>query len=149
MTIRQMCIHDYDTVKALWEATPGMGLNSYDDSCEGIQRFLQRNPSTNFVAVNEQSQLIGTILCGHDGRRGAIYHTAVLPSWQGQGVGRSLVNAACHALRAEGIYKVKLVAFRTNALGNGFWRSLGWTVRSDLVYYDMTLEPSSKEENPQ
>jgi hypothetical protein len=50
-----------------------MGLNNLDDSPEGIARYLQRNPSTCFAA-EEEGELVGVILSGHDGRRGFIYH---------------------------------------------------------------------------
>ncbi len=53
MHIRSMTIADYDAVYRLWKGTAGMGLRRLDDSPEGIERFLQRNPSTNFVAEEE------------------------------------------------------------------------------------------------
>jgi len=74
--IRPMTIADYDQLHALWLSTPGMGLNDLDDSREGIARFIARNPRTSFVA-EQDGRLIGAIMCGHDGRRGYIYHTCV------------------------------------------------------------------------
>lgn len=74
--IRVMKIEDYPDIYKLWISTPGMGLNNLDDSREGIEKFLRRNPDTCFVAEKEQN-VIGTIICGHDGRRGYVYHTAV------------------------------------------------------------------------
>lgn len=138
MTIRVMHISDYDSVFALWSATAGMGMRSLDDSREGIARFLRRNPSTCFVA--EQDGLpVGVILCGHDGRRGYIYHTAVAESLRGRGIGRALVEAVKSALIREGINKVALVAFAVNEGGNRFWEKLGFTARGDLVYRNLTL----------
>lgn len=69
MTIRQMQINDYEAVYQLWQKTPGMGLNTTDDSREGIAAYLNRNPKTCFVA-EEAGRVIGAILAGHDGRRG-------------------------------------------------------------------------------
>ena len=89
--IRVMTPIDYDAVYQLWRNTPGMGLNSTDDSREGIERYLRRNPTTCFVA-EEDGQLVGVIMAGHDGRRGYIYHTAVLQDYRGRGIGRSLVD---------------------------------------------------------
>lgn len=50
MVIRKMKIDDYDSVYDLWLNTPGMGLNDLDDSRQGIERYLKRNPETCFVA---------------------------------------------------------------------------------------------------
>ena len=50
MNIRIMTANDYDAVYALWMSCTGMGLNTIDDSKEGITKFLIRNPETCFVA---------------------------------------------------------------------------------------------------
>ena len=83
MHIRLMIPADYPQVYALWRSTPGMGLNNLDDSEEGITRYLQRNPTTCFVA-EEAGALIGTVLSGHDGRRAFIYHLAVAAPYRRQ-----------------------------------------------------------------
>ena len=133
MIIRLMEPNDYDSVHALWESTPGMGLNSIDDTRSGIEKFLVRNPSTCFVA-EEDGRIIGSIIAGNDGRRGSIYHTAVRTDRQRQGIGRSLVEHAMAALEREGISKVFLVVFARNSRGNAFWEKLGFTERHDIIY---------------
>lgn len=100
--IRIMTPDDYDDVRACWMSCTGMGLNTIDDSREGIIRYLERNPNTCFVDEQEGT-ITGAILAGHDGRRGYIYHTAVNPAYRHQGIGTALVNAALHALANEGI----------------------------------------------
>ncbi len=125
MEIKLMTIQDYDNVYKLWTNTKGMGMRSLDDSFEGIEKFIKRNPNTNFIAKAE-NKVVGIILCGHDGRRGYIYHTAVNTDYRRGGVGKALVDAALEALRKEGINKVALVAFASNDLGNKFWQSLGF-----------------------
>lgn len=138
MQIRKMQIADYPAIVALWHSCSGMGLNNLDDSREGIARFLERNPDTCFVAEAEQ-QILGAILTGNDGRRGYIYHTAVSPQQQKQGIGTLLVHAALDALRKNGIHKVALVVFAHNAGGNAFWEKQGFTVREDLTYRNLAL----------
>ena len=140
LTIRLMTIEDYDDVCTLWRNTPGMGLNTTDDSREGIERYLRRNPTTSFVALWEDA-IVGVILAGHDGRRGYIYHTAVLPAFRGRGIARQLVEQAMAALEREGIHKAALVVFARNALGNGFWESIGFSTRADLVYRNQNIHP--------
>ena len=137
--IRPMDIAHYDQLRALWLSTPGMGLNDLDDSREGIAKFIARNPRTSFVATENGFDVIGAIMCGHDGRRGYIYHTCVRADMQGKGIGRTLVEAALDALKAEGIHKAALVVFQRNEKGNVFWEKLGFTVREDLTYRNRTL----------
>ncbi len=138
MTIRLMTMEDYDAVYALWLSCQGMGLNDLDDSWEGIQRYLRRNPNTCFVA-DQDGSIAGVILSGHDGRRGFIHHTAVHPECRRQGIAHRLVEAALAALKAEGIHKVALVVFGRNQTGNAFWQQEGFTSREDLVYRNRAL----------
>ena len=133
MEIRKMLIEDYDKVYDLWISTPGMGLNDIDDSREGIEKYLLRNPNTCFVAEKDD-EIIGVILSGHDGRRGYIHHTAVSVLERKQGIGQSLLEYAMEALKAEGINKVALVVFKRNEIGNDFWQRQGFSVRDDLNY---------------
>ena len=138
MTIREMTIEDYDQVYALWMKIKGFGIRSIDDSHEGIERFLRRNPTTSVVAEKD-GKIVGGILCGHDGRRGCFYHVCVDPEYRRHGIGKSMVVFAMEALKKEQINKVSLIAFTKNDIGNAFWNTIGWTKREDLNYYDFTL----------
>jgi ribosomal protein S18 acetylase RimI-like enzyme len=134
-----MTIDDYENVYKLWLNTPGMGLNNIDDSREGVEAYLARNPGTCFAAKLD-GEIVGAILAGHDGRRGYIYHLAVKLSARNQGIGSALVKKALEALKAEGIVKVALVVFSRNEIGNAFWEKLGFTVRDDLNYRNKALK---------
>lgn len=138
MDIRTMTINDYEAVYDLWMSCTGMGLNNLDDSRDGIDRFLKRNPDTCFVAENETG-VIGVIIAGNDGRRGYIYHTAVHPEYRKRGIGKALVEQAMVALKACGINKAALVVFERNDTGNAFWERMGFAVREDLVYRNRAL----------
>lgn len=138
LRIRKMIPADYIGAYALWLSCKGMGLNNPDDSEDGICRYLERNPDTCFVA-EEDSEIVGTILSGHDGRRGYIYHTAVAPARQRQGIGEKLVETALTALRSVGIKKAALVVFTRNEAGNVFWERMGFTAREDLTYRNKAL----------
>lgn len=142
-TIRLMTIDDYEKVYDLWINTPGMGINSIDDSREGIERYLKRNPTTSFVAESDGA-IVGVIMAGHDGRRGYIYHTAVLPAYRNQGIAGRLVDSVMAALDKEGINKAALVAFKNNEAGNKFWEKRGFTVRDDLVYRNKIIHDSDR-----
>ncbi|MCI8581636.1 MAG: GNAT family N-acetyltransferase [Dorea sp.] len=136
--IRIMTMKDYNEVYALWKKIRGFGIRSIDDSREGVERFLKRNPTTSVVAV-EDDRIVGSILCGHDGRRGCFYHVCVDAEYRRQGIGKSMVVASMEALKEEHINKVCLIAFTRNDVGNAFWNTIGWTRRLDLNYYDFTL----------
>ena len=136
--IRAMQSQDYDEVKALWMTIKGFGIRSVDDSREGVERFLRRNPTTSVVAI-EDGKIVGSILCGHDGRRGCLYHVCVHKDYRRRGIGKAMVVRAMQELKKEQINKVSLIAFTKNDIGNAFWNCIGWTKREDLNYYDFTL----------
>ncbi len=142
VSLRTMTPEDYPQVYALWQSIHGFALRSVDDSREGIERFLRRNPSTSVVAVSAGS-IVGSILCGHDGRRAGLYHVCVREDFRRRGIGKAMVDFCLEALKAERISKVTLVAFTRNGTGNTFWQGLGWTARPDLNTYDYTLVPDN------
>lgn len=140
--IRIMTTKDYEGVRSLWMKIKGFGIRSIDDSREGVERFLRRNPTTSVVAV-EDGKIVGSILCGHDGRRGCLYHVCVDEAYRMRGIGKAMVVMAMEALKEEGINKVSLIAFTQNDIGNAFWKEIGWTKREDLNYYDFTLNEAN------
>lgn len=140
--IRVMKTEDYEEVRNLWMTISGFGIRSVDDSKEGVEMFLKRNPTTSVVAV-EDGKIVGAILCGHDGRRGCLYHVCVAEGYRMRGIGKEMVVFCMNALKAEHINKVSLIAFTENDIGNAFWRKIGWTKREDLNYYDFTLNEAN------
>ena len=136
--IRPMTIEDYDGVFALWNSIKGFTIRSLDDSREGVEVFLKRNPGISVVAVAE-GKIVGAILCGHDGRRGCLYHVCVHADYRRHGIGKAMVVHCMEELEKEHINKVSLIAFTKNDIGNAFWNSMHWTKREDLNYYDFTL----------
>ena len=138
MKIRVMEISDYEKVYALWMSCKNMGFNNLDDSKEGIEKFLKRNPDTSFVAV-EDDAVVGIVLAGHDGRRGYVYHMSVAENYRKQGIGTQLMSHCEDALKREGINKAALLVFNRNEAGNAFWEKQGFTVREDVAYRNKAL----------
>lgn len=136
--IRAMKAEDYENVYKLWMKIRGFGIRTVDDSKTGVIKFLQRNPDMSVVCEKDK-KIVGAILCGHDGRRGCLYHVCVDPDYRLRGIGKEMVVFAMEALHKEGINKVSLIAFTENDVGNAFWKEIGWTKREDLNYYDFTL----------
>lgn len=91
MTVRLLTISDYDDIYSLWLSCSGMGLNDIDDSSQGVERFLKRNPETCFVSVENdadgESVITGVIMAGNDGRRDISITPQSVPN---TGIGESL-----------------------------------------------------------
>ena len=130
ITVAEFTIDAYEQVYSLWETCEGIGLSSAD-SRPRIQIYLERNPGLSLMA-HDGPTVVGTILCGHDGRRGYIHHLAVQSAYRRQGIGRLLVDKSLAALQSCGIQKCHLFIFHDNASGIEFWERIGWTYRQDI-----------------
>ena len=136
-SFREMNINDYDCILTLWQRTPGLGLSN-EDSGEGIRYFLERNPGLCFVC-HEDERLIGTILCGHDARRGYIYHLAVDEISRKRGLGRQLTQMSLDALYRQGIAKCHLFVYRDNKDAELFYGRMGWQKRITLDIFSKDI----------
>ena len=140
--IRKVTIEDYDQLLALWNSTEQSrrALNPVDDSREGIERYLKRNPDTCFAAVSD-GKIIGVILTGHDGRRAIIHHMCVHPDHRRMGIAGRLVKEAEQALKKEGIQKIFGLVFKDNDTATAVWESQGYSLRTNLNYRNKSLNP--------
>ena len=129
--IRKMQSTDYHAAIQLWESLSGIGLSGADKP-EEIAKFLSKNPHTSFIAQDD-TQLIGTILGGSDGRRGYIYHLAVQADRQNEGVGRALLTHCLDAYREAGLQKCHIFVIADNSQGIAFWEKMGWVKRHDIL----------------
>ena len=135
--VREMAISDYDRVLDLWKRTSGLGLSGVD-SRQGILTFLNRNPGLCFV-FEEEKKILGTILCGHDGRRGYIYHLAVDEIYRKRGIGRQLTEMSLDALRQAGIAKCHLFVYRDNKEAELFYDRMDWQKRTTLDIFSKDI----------
>ncbi|MFT9369882.1 MULTISPECIES: GNAT family N-acetyltransferase [Paenibacillus] len=136
-TFRTMQADDYDQAIALWNGLDGLGL-SEADSPERIARFLQRNEGLSFVC-EYAGNIIGTILAGHDSRRGFLYHLGVATEHRGHGIAPRLVDKALSSLLKEGIDKCHLFVMEHNIGGQRFWSANGWEKRDGILLYSRDL----------
>jgi putative acetyltransferase len=139
--ISRFTIESYDEVFALWQQCEGVGLSDAD-SRERIQVYLNRNPGMSFLA-STGGKVVGTILAGHDGRRGYIHHLAFTPSCRRKDLARQLVNRCMEVLADSGIQKCHIFIFNSNADGRAFWKAMWWTPRSDIGVISKTIEPGT------
>ena len=130
VNIDHFTMKDYEKVIALWRSCEGIGISGAD-SKDSMEAYLKRNPEMSFVA-DYKNEIIGAVLCGHDGRRGYLHHLAVHPDFRNQGIGRALVEKCILALQSIGIEKCHLFIFNTNEKARRFWEKIGWTSREDI-----------------
>ena len=124
ISTREFVIDDYDAAVALWNLLEGVEV-AEGDSREGIRAYLLRNPGLSRVA-EEDGTIVGAALCGHDGRRGLIYHLAVAPPHHGKGIGKLLVRECVARLRATGIVRALILVAGDNPGAHSFWLRTGW-----------------------
>jgi ribosomal protein S18 acetylase RimI-like enzyme len=135
--IREMTINDYEQMYDLWSQIPGLVLSDAD-SKPSMEMYLHRNQGLSYVCETGD-RIVGTVLCGHDGRRGFIYHVAVKPEFRKQNIASRLLANSLAQLKAEGIYKCHLFVIEDNDLGNQFWSAAGWTKRSGFFVYSKDI----------
>ena len=121
---REFGIDDYDAAVELWNRVEGLDVAEGDDR-ETIRRFLARNPGLSRIAA-DGTKIVGAVLCGHDGRRGYVYHLAVGPEYHGRGVGRRLIDECLAGLKRAGLERANILVANDNPRGLEFWRRSGW-----------------------
>ena len=141
-SIRYMTINDYDAAYEIWIQANSLSLEEGDDR-EAIERYLDRNAGLCFVAVVDD-QIVGTVLCGHEGRRGILRHLVVVPSFRKRGIARSLITECLSSLAQAGITKCNTFVLDTNVQGRRFWEHMGWHVLED-TFRTMQMSTQQKE----
>lgn len=134
--IRPMKIEDYDEIFAMWQITTKRALSDAD-SRENIGFYLNRNPGMSQVAL-VNGKIVGTVLCGHDGRRGFIHHMAVAEEYRRHNIAKRMAQTALDALEKDGIKKTHIFCYTNNNLGQSFWTALGWQKRDDVFVFSYT-----------
>lgn len=121
---REFSIDDYEAALELWQRVEGVEVAEGDDK-EGVARFVARNRGLSRVAT-DKSRVVGVVMCGHDGRRGHIYHLAVDPVYRRYGVGKRLVRECLDGLRQLGVIRAIILVDNSNLGGAEFWKRSGW-----------------------
>ena len=138
INIRTMNINDYEKVNKLWHSIKSLCIRKIDDSKDGVIKFLKRNKTTCVVAVYKK-QIVGCILCGHDGREATFYHVCVKENMRNMGIATNMVDYIIEKLNKLDINKIKLVAFKNNKIGNKFWKDIGFIQNKNINFYEKVL----------
>ncbi|MBX7046031.1 MAG: GNAT family N-acetyltransferase [Ignavibacteria bacterium] len=137
ISYRVMEAGDHEKCIELWKVTEGMGFIESDTS-DSLRFYLERNPGMSFVSYNEDN-LIGTILGGHDGRRGYIYHLAVKKEYRGNLIGKTLVELSLDKIKSAGIQRCIIMLKSDNEANANFWLKNGFDRREDLNMFSIDL----------
>jgi N-acetylglutamate synthase len=121
---REFRIDDYEAAVELWNRAEGLDVSEGDDR-ETIRRFLKQNRGLSRIAT-DGAAIVGAVLCGHDGRRGYIYHLAVDLAYQRHGLGKRLMDECLAGLKRVGLERANILVARDNLRGREFWRRTGW-----------------------
>lgn len=133
LPVSPMAENDLAAVVVLWSQTEGVGLNE-SDTPEQLRAYLKRNPGLSLV-IRDGVQIVGAVLCGHDGRRGYLNHLAIRPEYRRRGLGSQMVETCLASLKSIGILKCNIFLYAGNELGEQFWKRHGWSQRSDLLVF--------------
>lgn len=136
MIIREMTIYDYDEVYEMWQITTKRALSKADER-DQMERYLKHNAGMSQVAVVD-GKIVGTVLAGHDGRRGFIHHMAVLPEFRRKKIGHALAQTAIQKIREQSIDKTHIFCYQNNETGQSFWRDFGFEKREDVFVYSFS-----------
>lgn len=126
---------DHAKLVRLWHAAGSIEVRQ-TETIEVLERFLRRNPDSNFAAY-AGTRLVGAVLAGHDGWRGYLYHMAVKPDYRERGIGTQLVNAAIGGLKREGVARIHCLVKRDNLIAQRFWKACGFVQRDELLDYSI------------
>jgi len=134
---REFFTDDYDAAIRLWRRVEGLEIAEGDDR-EGLAQFLRRNRGLSRVAI-DGAAIVGVALCGHDGRRGHVYHLAVDPAYQRCGLGKRLLDECLNGLRSAGVKRVIIMVADDNQRGAEFWKRQGWEEISSAILMGIDL----------
>jgi ribosomal protein S18 acetylase RimI-like enzyme len=123
--------HHRQAVIALWQKC---GLTrAWNDPDKDIDRCLSVAASALFLLLKD-GVVIGTVMTGYDGHRGAVYYLSVDPDEQGHGYGRRLM-AHCEAyLTSLGCPKINLFVRKDNSLVHKFYDGLGYALETSAAF---------------
>ena len=132
-------LDDLAEARALWEATD-MWLRP-SDGPEQVALLLERDPDLHLAARDGTGRLVGAVLGGWDGRRAYVYHLAVVPGRQRQGIAGRLMDELEERFRARGALKAKLQILVGNEVSRSFFAARGYLFEADCEPWGKELVP--------
>jgi ribosomal protein S18 acetylase RimI-like enzyme len=134
--IRPFTLSDKEAVVEVWR-TCGL-THPNNDPHKDIARKMKVDPEM-FLVCELDGKIIGTVMVGYEGHRGWINYLGVLPGYQGQGLGRELMDRAEAMLVERGCAKINLQIRATNTRVIQFYEGIGFKV-DEVVSMGKRLE---------
>jgi GNAT superfamily N-acetyltransferase len=117
---------------ALWEKC---GLNRpWSDPAADARRALA-GPSSTIMATFAAGRLIGTAMCGWDGRHGWIYYLCVTDDFRRWGVGRKLMKHSEEWLSQFGAPQIQLMLRAESDVAASFCEAVGYEEDNYRIFY--------------
>ncbi len=116
----------------LWNTTEWASISKSDEPL-ALEQFLKRNEGCSWVALIE-GRLVGTVLVGHDLRRGYIYHLVIEEKHRGKGIGKALLEKGLDSLRNVDVLKCHAIVVNGNPAAEYFWSHNGWKAQETTQY---------------
>ena len=120
LNLRPAEADEEEKVVSLWK-TCGL-VTSYNDPAHDFRAARAKPNSDILLALDDKSQLLGSIMVGHDGHRGWVYYVASHPEHRLKSIGRQLIDAGEAWLCDRGIVKVMLLVRDTNTAVVDFYK---------------------------
>ncbi|EOG6954260.1 GNAT family acetyltransferase, partial [Yersinia ruckeri] len=102
MEIRVFRQDDFEEVITLWERCDL--LRPWNDPEMDIERKLTHDPDL-FLVAEVNGEVVGSVMGGYDGHRGAAYYLGVHPDYRGRGIANALISRLEKKLIARGCPK--------------------------------------------
>lgn len=125
---------DYSQVERLWSTMEKGVRLGRSDTPDELQKKLVRDPDL-FLVAEDDGRIVGTVIGGFDGRRGLLYHLAVVASFRGRGIGSRLMEEIESRLRAKGCIRCYLMVTPDNVEGMRYYEKRGWECMDQVVTY--------------
>ena len=120
------------------------GLTNGKDWTWRKQRQIENDINTNpagIFAAEIDGKVVGyiTTQVDHESKIGSIPNLAVLPDRQQDGIGRALVERALASFREQGMELARIETLDSNAVGQQFYPSCGFTEVARQIHYAMAM----------
>jgi ribosomal protein S18 acetylase RimI-like enzyme len=126
MNVRPYAPRDETTVVEIWQACDLL-TNPLNDPVRDIA-FCRDSGHGDVLILEQDEDVVGAAMVGHDGHRGWIYYVGVDPTKQQAGMGRTLMAAAEAWLGERGVPKVELLVREINTRVIGFYQRCGYQI---------------------
>ena len=131
-TIRDCCVEDIERVLSIWE-TSGAGRTP-TDNVHDVKRAIAE-PQLEFLVAEVDGRVVGTIMGGFDGWRGAISRLAVEASYRRRGIGQALLAEVEERFDRNGVSVVTALVEKDHPWAMAYWDATDFTLDERFVLF--------------